>query len=145
MPSHPRVVVWKRRFGRWLPRLLALVWAAWCVVTAVAYVHHVPEQLQAVDGAVKAPVWTVWAAAAALLVLGTLAPSTASPKAKDVSRWLRITGMSIAAAMLIMWTIAFCVAEPRGWVSGKNYALLALMALYTTWTIARDSAARGEP
>lgn len=132
---------------RRLPRLLALVWAAWCVATAVAYVHHVPEQLVAVDGAFKAPVWTVWAAAATLLVLGTLAPATSHAKVKDFSRWLRITGMSIAAAMLTMWTIAFCVAEPRGWVSGKNYALLALMALFTTWTIARDGAPRhrGEP
>lgn len=40
---------------RWLPRLLALVWAAWAAATAVAYIDMVPQQLAAVDGAISAP------------------------------------------------------------------------------------------
>ena len=139
MPSHPRVVQAARRLKRWLPRILTLIWALWCVATAVAYVHHVPEQLQTVDGAVKAPVWGIWATAAILLTVGALAPSTAPQHLQNTARWARIIGMTITCAMLILWAVAFCVAEPRGWVSGKNYALLAIMALVATWPIARDT------
>ena len=132
-----KVIAWVQRY---LPRLLALAWAAWAAATAVAYVGMVPQQLEAVDGAINAPVWSLWAIAAAALVLGVLVPSRASSRAHDVARWLRITGMTIITAELVVWTAAFFVDPPRGWVSGKNYAMLMLMALFSTWTIARDKA-----
>lgn len=125
---------------RWLPRLLALVWAAWAAVTAVAYIDMVPQQLAAVDGAISAPVWLLWAIAATLLVAGVLVPSCAPDAAHTIARWSRITGMTIITAELVVWTAAFFVDEPRGWVSGKNYAMLLGMALFCTWTIARDKA-----
>ncbi|MDK8242690.1 hypothetical protein [Corynebacterium coyleae] len=112
------------------------------MATAVAYVDHVPPQLRSVDGAVSAPVWAVWATSAALLFFGVVAPSTSHAKVQNVSRWMRVTGMTIACAMLILWSVAFFIDQPRGWVSGKNYALLAVMALVATWTIARDGAPR---
>ena len=142
MQVSPLVRKTTKRVIRRLPRLLALVWSIWCVATAVAYVDHVPPQLRSVDGAVSAPVWAVWATAATLLFLGVVAPSTSHEKVQNVSRWMRVTGMTIACAMLILWSVAFFIDQPRGWVTGKNYALLAVMALVATWTIARDGAPR---
>ena len=84
--------------------------------------------------------WALWAVASTALVLGVLVPSGAPSRAHDIARWLRITGMTIITAELVVWTAAFFVDEPRGWVSGKNYAMLMLMALFSTWTIARDKA-----
>mgnify|MGYP007100460471 CR=1 FL=1 len=125
-----------------LPRLLAVMWALWNMATAAAYVDRVPPQLEVVDKATSVPLWTIWALATIALALGVLAPSTAPDKVQDVARWLRIGGMMIACAALIVWTVAFFYDEPRGWVTGKNYALLAAMAAFTTWTIARDNARR---
>lgn len=125
---------------RYLPRLLALAWAAWAIATTIAYMGVVPPQLEAVDGAVNAPVWMLWAVASAALVLGVLVPSGAPSRAHTIARWSRITGMTIITAELVIWTAAFFVDQPRGWVSGKNYAMLLVMALFCTWTIARDKA-----
>lgn len=137
-----------RQFTRWvqryLPRLLAIAWAVWAAATATAYVDKVPPQLEAVDGAINAPVWALWTVAAGALVAGVLAPSAASSRAQNIARWLRIIGMGIITAELVIWTAAFFVDQPRGWVSGKNYAMLALMALFCTWTIARDHAGTGQ-
>lgn len=131
-----------RQVQRRLPRMLALGWAVWCTATAAAYVRNVPPQLAAVDGVLSSPVWVLWAGAAVLLVLGSMVTSAAPARVQDVARWLRVTGMTITCATLIIWTVAFFVDEPRGWVTGKNYALLAIMAAVTTWTIARDEASR---
>lgn len=144
MPASPTLRVCVGKVMRRLPRILAVVWGVWCVATAVAYVHHVPQQLAAVDSAVTAPVWAVWATAATLLIVGSLVPGASPPQVQNVSRWARIIGMAVACAMLIMWSAAFFVDEPRGWVSAKNYALLAVMAMVSSWIIARDSAKRQE-
>lgn len=125
---------------RYLPRFLAIAWAAWAAATAAAYLDLVPRQLAMVDSAVGTPVWLMWAVAAVALFLGVLVPSTASATAHDVARWSRIGGMMIIIAELVVWTVAFFAESPRGWVSGKNYLMLMIMAMYTTWTIARDRA-----
>ena len=135
--SREEVIGWVQRC---LPRLLAAVWAVWSAATAIAYVDMVPKQLAAVDDVIPLPVWTVWAAAAALLALGVLVPSVASDRSQEIARWMRIIGMTIIAAELVIWSAAFFVEQPRGWVSGKNYLLLAVLALFSTWTIARDRA-----
>ena len=128
---------------RYLPRLLAVAWAVWAAATAVAYIGNVPPQLEAVDGATLTPVWLLWSIAATALVVGVLVPTHASGTANDVARWLRIAGMMIISAELVIWSAAFFTDEPRGWVSGKNYLMLAVMALFSTWTIARDRAQGG--
>lgn len=132
-----RVSGWVQRY---LPRFLATAWAAFAAATAVAYIGLVPPQLEAVDGAISFPMWLLWSVAAAALLFGSLVPSSASDRARDVARWARITGMGIITAELVIWTIAFFVDQPRGWVTGKNYGMLAIMALFATWTIARDRA-----
>lgn len=128
---------------RYLPRLLAVAWAVWAAATAVAYMDKVPPQLEAVDGATLTPVWLLWSIAATALVVGVLVPTRASSTANDVARWMRIAGMMIISAELVIWSAAFFTDEPRGWVTGKNYLMLAAMALFSTWTIARDRAQGG--
>lgn len=135
--SWGRVSGWVQRY---LPRFLAVAWAVFAAATAVAYVDKVPPQLEAVDGAISVPMWLLWTAAASTLLFGSLVPSGVSGRVRDVTRWSRITGMGIITAELVIWTAAFFVDEPRGWVSGKNYCMLALMAIFSTWTIARDRA-----
>ena len=127
---------------RKLPRLLAVIWGVWAIGTAIAYVDHVPPQLAVIDGAVAAPVWGIWATSATLLIIGAVAPNSAPPMVQNLSRWARITGLAIVAAMLLLWAGAFFMDHPRGWVSGKNYALLGVMAMVSSWIIARDSAKR---
>lgn len=134
---------WGRISGwvqRYLPRFLAVAWAAFAAATAVAYIGLVPPQLKAVDGAISFPMWLLWSVAAAALLFGALVPSGAPEHALDVARWSRIIGMGIITAELVIWTAAFFVDQPRGWVTGKNYGMLAIMALFATWTIARDRA-----
>lgn len=138
--SKGRISGWVQRY---LPRFLATVWAAFAAATAVAYIGIVPPQLEAVDGAISFPMWLLWAVAATALLFGSLVPSGASERARDVARWSRIIGMGIIAAELAIWTIAFFIDQPRGWVTGKNYGMLALMAMFATWTIARDRAQSG--
>lgn len=138
--SRAAVTGWVQRC---LPRLLATVWAVWSTATAVAYVDMVPKQLEAVDAAFAPPVWTVWSAASVLLALGVLVSSRASDRSQEVARWLRVAGMVLIVAELVIWSAAFFVEHPRGWVSGKNYLLLAVLALFSTWTIARDRAQGG--
>ena len=128
---------------RYLPRFLAVAWAAFAAATAVAYIGLVPPQLEAVDGAISVPMWLLWAVATAALFFGSLVPSGASERARDVARWSRIIGMGIITAELVIWAIAFFCDQPRGWVSGKNYGMLAVMALFSSWTIARDRAQSG--
>lgn len=135
-----RVSGWAQRY---LPRFLAVAWAVFAAATAVAYVDKVPPQLEAVDGAISVPMWLLWAAAASTLLFGSLVPSGASERARDVARWSRIIGMGIITAELVIWAIVFFFDQPRGWVSGKNYGMLAAMALFSSWTIARDRAQSG--
>ncbi|WP_051106238.1 MULTISPECIES: hypothetical protein [Corynebacterium] len=124
----------------YLPRFLAVAWAAFAAATAAAYIGVVPPQLEAVDGALSAPMWLLWAVAATALLFGSLVPSGAPERARDVARWSRIIGMGIIAAELSIWTIAFFVDQPRGWVTGKNYLMLLVSALFCTWTVAQTKA-----
>ena len=135
--SWGRISGWVQRY---LPRFLATAWAVWAAATAVAYIGVVPPQLEAVDGAISVPMWLLWSVAAAALLFGSLVPSGASDRARDVARWSRITGMGIITAELVIWTIAFFIDQPRGWVTGKNYAMLMVNTWIGVWIIARDRA-----
>lgn|GEM_PF-1259278 len=135
--SWGRISGWVQRY---LPRFLATAWAVFAAATAVAYIGVVPPQLEAVDGAISFPMWLLWSVAAAALLFGSLVPSGASERARDVARWSRIIGMGIITAELVIWTIAFFIDQPRGWVTGKNYAMLMVNTWVGVWIIARDRA-----
>ncbi|AIJ33470.1 Uncharacterised protein [Corynebacterium imitans] len=141
-----RTVPSKRKLSatlqRWMPRLLALYWAKFSIHTTYAYISLVPPQLAQVDGVTPIPLWLVWSAPAVILVLGVFIPPCASTRAQNVARWLRIGGCFLLTVGMIIWSSAFYLDPPRGWVSGKNYEALAVMLAFTTWFIARDETGR---
>lgn len=127
---------------RWLPRLLALYWAKWAVQTTIAYVETVPPQLVGVDSVTPVPLWLIWIVPAIMLALGVAIPPKASARSQNVARGLRIGGTFLLSIGLIVWTAAFYLDPPRGWVSAKNYEALAVMVAFTSWFIARDETGR---
>ena len=131
---------WKLRISTYLPRALSLAWAVWAVATAVAYMKRVPPQLIGVDDAINVKVWVLWLIAAFLLIAGVLAPTNVSVEIWEAARIVRVIGISLIVALLITWTVTFSLEGDRGWVSGKNYAMLTAMCVYSAWTIARDVA-----
>ena len=131
---------WKQRISTYLPRALSMVWAAWAIATAVAYMKRVPPQLVGVDDAINVKLWVLWLIAAFLLIAGVLAPINVSVEIWEAARIVRVIGISLIVALLITWTVTFSLEGDRGWVSGKNYAMLTAMCVYSAWTIARDVA-----
>lgn len=128
-----------------LPRIIALVWAMWVIPTSYAYVGGAPIQLMAVEGLLHVPIWTVWALAAVLLILGAAVPPRAPDSHQEVARWLRIIGMAIVAALLVLWGGAFFeTGVERAWVTGKNYIFMGLLAGAMTFLVGRDTAVRGD-
>lgn len=117
-----------------------MVWAAWAIATAVAYMKRVPPQLVGVDDAINVKLWVLWLIAAFLLIAGVLAPINVSVEIWEAARIVRVIGISLIVALLITWTVTFSLEGDRGWVSGKNYAMLTAMCVYSAWTIARDVA-----
>lgn len=128
------------------PRVIALVWAAWAGATAYAYMGGAPPQLERIEAVLPfIEVWQLWAMSTVLLVVGSLIPGRAYSKLQDLSGWLRIIGLATIAGLLVMWAVEFFAADAsRGWVSGKNYILLALCALTHAWWIGRHRVPGGD-
>lgn len=128
-----------------LPRIIALAWAMWVIPTSYAYVGGAPIQLMAVEGLLHVPIWAVWALAAVLLILGAAVPPKAPDCHQEVARWLRIIGMAIVAALLVLWGGAFFeTGVERAWVTGKNYLFMGFLAGAMTFIVGRDTVTRGD-
>ena len=116
-------------------RALTAVWAVWALLTSLAYTAGTEiSQLQPIVGLVSPQWWSwLWGAAAALLLLG-LVPWRGSGWARDV-------GLAAVAGLCTAWAASFTLMwidgeAARGWVSAKNYALQAALAMGSTWWIA---------
>ncbi|MDO5683787.1 MAG: hypothetical protein Q4G46_13300 [Propionibacteriaceae bacterium] len=149
MPTQHRPPAWSRPLERLrqfvahtAPRWLALTWAVWSALTALAYVDAAPQQLEAPASILPLPLWAAWAIAALLLILGAVIPPQMPPRHHQIARWFRILGMSIVTALLVLWVEAFLGAGGRGWVSAKNYALMVCFGLATAFTMGREEGAR---
>lgn len=129
---HRKVIAWARC---WTPRILGVAWGVWAASTAWAYVDGAPPQLATVEHLVVAPVWVLWATVAALLLVGSVIPP--GVPGQRAAGWLRGIGLALTAGLLSAWAVEFFVEGGRGPVSGKNYALLALIALHHSWWIGR--------
>lgn len=126
-----------------LPRGIALVWAAWGAATAYAYLDGAPPQLATVENLLHMPLWILWATAAVLLVCGALVPPKAPQRAQETGAWLRGIGLAITAGLLGAWSVEFFATDAsRGWVSAKNYVILAACAIHHAWVIGRNRAPR---
>lgn len=133
---------WGARLRRWKPRAVALTWAIYAALTSMAYIGARPEQLEVPRTILPVSLWAAWATAGVLLVLGALAPPTASPRLRRIARILRVSGLALIAGLLTMWTEAYMGYGDRGWVSGKNYLALLVAAGFSAVIAGRDG---GEP
>lgn len=122
---------------RHLPRIIAGIWCLWSWSMVAAYVGGAPRQLAALESSVPFQLWFLWLIAAVLLTVGTVLPRKG--KYTRASRSTRVYGLAMVTIMLMLWASAFFTADmARGWVSAKNYLLLAFFSVFTSYFIARD-------
>lgn len=122
------------------PRIIALGWAAWAASTAWAYIDGAPPQLQRVENALHIEVWALWAVSAVMLFAGGTIPASGE-RLQSITGWLRGGGLALSAGLLGLWAVEFFITDStRGWVSGKNYLLLAACALSHSWWVGRHRA-----
>lgn len=115
-------------------RALVAVWAAWAWLTALAYLDA-PEigHLQPIVGIVAQHWWSwLWGAAATLLTLGLVPWRGAG--------WARVVGLAVVAGLCTAWGLSFALTwlggeTTRGWVSAKNYAAQAALAMGSVWWV----------
>ena len=129
----------------WLASKLAisicLLWAIWDAATAVAYIDSSPPQLQRVENILHMPIWVVWAVATACLVVGVLIPIK---RFRELAIWTRGIGMVLSVILLALWGLEFIFSDAeRGWVSGKNYLMLAVNGLFFGYLVSRYSVREG--
>ena len=115
-------------------RALVAVWAVWAGLTALAYIQGSEiNQLQPIVSIVSPQWWSwLWGAAAALLTLG-LAPWRGAG-------WARLAGLTVIAGLCTAWALSFTIMwiegeTTREWVSAKNYALQASLAMGSAWWV----------
>lgn len=148
-----RLISWSTTARSWVaplaPRLLAAVWATWAAATGYAYRDGAPVQLATVEDILPVPLTVVWYAAAVALLAGALVPPQAGHRWTRLGSHLRGAGLVAVVALLGIWAAEFyTTGVERGWVTGKNYVLLALAGLTHAWWIGRDRAPRrqrGDP
>lgn len=120
-----------------IPRVLTGAWAGWAAATSYAYTSGTPDHLIMVERILHAPIWAVWAILASILTLGSITPP--GYRISPIGAWLRIIGMAGIAGMVALWAWGFMVADwDRGWVSAKNYALIAAAAGVSAWIAGRE-------
>lgn len=120
-----------------LPRIIAGVWCAWSWSMVLAYIGGAPRQLISLEESIPLQLWILWFIAAVFLTLGTALPLRG--RYQRVSRLARVNGLTLVTVMLLLWSVAFFTADmSRGWVSAKNYLLLAFFSVFTSYFIARD-------
>lgn len=136
------------RIEDWLASRLAVIiclqWFIWDAATAIAYVDSTPPQLQRVENFLHIPIWSVWVIVSALLLVGVLIPAKQSFRFREIAIWTRGIGLAGSAALLALWGLEFIFSDAeRGWVSGKNYLMLALNGMFFGYLVSRFSVREG--
>ena len=125
------------------PRWLAAVWSLWAGLTALSYVGVQPDALNPAAALVAGvPLAVVWALVALTLVVGAALPPTPGAVG-SIGRVARAVGITVLAGMLGAWAATYLLDTIMGdggrmWVSGKNYAALAVAAAASAAHIARN-------
>lgn len=125
------------------PRWLSFGWSLWAGVTALSYVGVQPDALNPAAVLVAGiPLAVVWALVALTLVVGAALPPTPGAVG-SIGRVTRAVGITVLAGMLGAWAATYLLDTIMGdggrmWVSGKNYAALAVAAAASAAHIARN-------
>lgn len=124
--------------------LVCLHWFIWDAATAVAYLDAAPPQLQRIENFLHMPIWIVWAVVSALLLFGALVPVRLGERFRELAIWTRGLGMVLSVILLALWGLEFIFSDAeRGWVSGKNYLMLAVNGLFFGYVVSRYSVREG--
>lgn len=125
------------------PRVIATAWAFFAAATSLGYYGKSVSALTPVESVLPSgsPAFA-WAVAAALLVVGAVAPVT--DRWAAVGRVSRTIGIAVAGALLAMWAISFAIDAVRDgsrmWISAKNYSMLASTAMASGAVMGRNYA-----
>lgn len=119
-----------------IPRLITALWSVWAGATSWAYVHETPQALEATESFLHIPIWGAWCITATVLALGSAQPPFGTPWLQWLGTGLRVGGMAMCAGLLMAWSTEFFTAEmARGWVTGKNYLMLAVLAMISAMSV----------
>lgn len=140
-PVH-RLAMYRPRVS---PRWLSAGWATWAGITSLSYVGVQPAALNPAAALIPGMSLAVaWALVALFLTIGAVLPPRPGVVGR-VGRAARAVGIIVLAGMLAAWaaTYGFDAITGEGgsmWVSGKNYAALAVAAAASAAHIARNRA-----
>ena len=124
------------------PRRLAAVWSLWAGFTALSYVGTEPSALDPVSNLIPGvSLAGGWALVALTLAVGAALPPVPGLVGR-VGRVARAAGITVLAGLLGAWAATYVFDTIMGdggrmWVSGKNYAALAVAAAASAAHIAR--------
>lgn len=126
---------------RWAARGLIIAVALWCILTGIAYdpvLGDVPSTLSMVVSIIPPRLWVAaWIIAGVLMLAGL--------------RWYRCRQWGVSLAMGLTLLLAFIYVSAwitgdmaRGWVSAKNYLLIAAVVITGAAIMAEGVLARGD-
>lgn len=127
------------------PRWLSAGWATWAGITSLSYVDVEPDALNPAAALIPGMSLAVaWALVTLTLAVGAILPPRPGAVGR-VGRAARAVGITVLAGMLAAWAATYLfdtimVEGGRMWVSGKNYAALAVAAAASAAHIARNRA-----
>lgn len=135
------IMAWlKGRIAVWV----CLLWFIWDALTALSYIDSSPPQLQRIESWLSIPIWVVWSIAAGFLLVGILIPVKRSERMRDTAIVLRGIGMVMSSILLALWGMGFIFSDfERGWVTGKNYLMLAALGMISGYLVSRLSVREG--
>lgn len=121
-----------------LIRAMSAAWAVFAWATSAAYTDREPGQLDPVMAWLPVDLAWAWAIIALLLTAGAALPLPILNWGYRLGRWCRTIGLIATAGILFAFATSFMLSGSRGWVSGKNYLLIALVSLAGSWLCGRD-------
>lgn len=125
----------------WAARILLASIAVWCITTGIAYdplLGDVPSTMGPLVAVIPPRLWSYsWITAGVLMLAGLK------------WYWCRRWGISLAMGLTLLLAFIYVSAwitgdMDRGWVSAKNYLLIAAVVITGAATLAEGVLARGD-
>ena len=125
----------------WAARILLTSIAIWCITTGIAYdpiLGDVPSMMGPLVAVIPPRLWAYsWITAGVLMIAGL---KWDRPRQWGISRTMGLT-ILLAAVYVSAWITGDMA---RGWVSAKNYLLIAAVVITGAATLAEGVLARGD-